>query len=130
MPKYVKFLKELISNKRKIEELSTITLNKEWLDQGIFTLPCEIGEVSIKKTLADLGASINLILYSVFKELGLCDAKHPHMSIQLVDHSMKYLRGKIKDILVKVGKFIFQVDFMILDMEEDLEIILILGCPF
>ena len=142
MPKYAKFLKDLLSNKRKLEELSTVTLSEECSaivqnklpkklkDPGSFTIPCLIGSLSVDKALADLGASINLMPYKMFKKLGLGEPKPTRMSIQLADRSVKYPKGIIEDVLVKVDKFIFPVDFVILEMDEDIEVPLILGRPF
>ncbi|XP_075479313.1 uncharacterized protein LOC142520196 [Primulina tabacum] len=80
--------------------------------------------------LCDLGASINLMPLSVLRKLGLGEPKPTRMSLQLADRSVKYPRGLIEDVLVKVDKFIFPVDFVVLDMEEDIEMPLILGRPF
>ncbi|XP_073277634.1 uncharacterized protein [Primulina huaijiensis] len=80
--------------------------------------------------LCDLGASINLMPFSVFRKLGLGEPKPTRMSLQLADRSVKYPRGVIEDVLVKVDKFIFPADFVVLDMEEDMEMPLILGRPF
>ncbi|XP_075475256.1 uncharacterized protein LOC142505999 [Primulina tabacum] len=87
-------------------------------------------EPSTLPTLCDLGASINLMPLSVFRKLGLGEPKPTRMSLQLADRSVKYPRGLIEDVLVKVDKFIFPVDFVVLDMEEDIEMPLILGRPF
>ena len=85
MPKYAKFLKELLSNKQKLEDVSTTEVgancssmiqNKlppRLKDTGSFTIPCIVGDTSVDKALADLGASINLMPYSFFKKLGLAD---------------------------------------------------------
>ncbi|XP_073279490.1 uncharacterized protein [Primulina huaijiensis] len=80
--------------------------------------------------LCDLGASINLMPFSVFRKLGLGEPKPTRMSLQPADRSVKYPRGVIEDVLVKVDKFIFHADFVVLDMEEDMEMPLILGRPF
>ncbi|KAK5840603.1 hypothetical protein PVK06_009506 [Gossypium arboreum] len=142
MPTYAKFLKELLTNKRKFEDFSIVELNEECSailqnklptklkDPGSFTIPCLIGNLNIEKALADLGASINLMHYKMFNQLGLGEPKPTRMSIQLADRSVKYPRGIIEDVLVKVDKFIFPVDFVVLDMDEDVEVPLILGRPF
>ncbi|KAK5846263.1 hypothetical protein PVK06_002546 [Gossypium arboreum] len=142
MPTYTKFLKELLTNKKKFEDLSTVELNEECSailqnklptklkDPGRFTIPCLIGSFNVDKALADLGASINLMPYKMFKQLGLGEPKPTRMSIQLADRFVKYPRGIIEDILVKVDKFIFPVDFVMHDMDEDVEVPLILGHPF
>ena len=142
MPRYAKFLKDILTNKRKLEELSTVTLRgefsailqnklpKKMTDPGSFTIPCLIGNLSVNNALADLGASINLMPYSLYAKLGLGEPKPTRMSIQLADRSVKYPRGIVEDLLVKVDKFIFPVDFVVLDMDEDSNVPLILGRPF
>ena len=67
---------------------------------------------------------------SIFKKLGLGEARPTRVALQLDDRSLKHPRGIIKDVLVKVGKFIFLAYFIILDMEEDNEIPILLGWPF
>ena len=99
-------------------------------DPGSFTIPCAIGNSIFEKALCDLGASINLMPLSIFRKLGLGEARPTTISLQLADRSIKHPRGVIEDVLVKVDKFIFPADFVVLDMEEDKEIPLILGRPF
>ncbi|XP_022040159.1 uncharacterized protein LOC110942698 [Helianthus annuus] len=142
MPKYAKFLKDILSNKKKLEELSQVTLNEECSavlqnklpkkmnDPGSFTIPCLIGSLSVSDALAVLGASINLMPYTVFAKLDLGEPKPTRMSIQLADSSVKYPRGIVENMLVKIDKFVFPVDFVILDMDEDKNVPLILGRPF
>ena len=142
MPKYAKFLKDIISKKRKLEEHETVILTKEssailqkklppkLKDPGSFTIPCTVGKSYFDRALCDLGASINLMPFSVFRKLGLGEVKPTTISLQLADRSIKYPRGVIEDILVKVDKFIFPANFIVLDMDEDEEIPLILGRPF
>ncbi|KAL5565512.1 hypothetical protein UlMin_028676 [Ulmus minor] len=110
MLKYAKFLKEVLSNKRKLEANEKVMLTEEFL--------------------CDLGASINLIPFSIFRKLGLGEVKPTTVSLQLADRSIKHPRGIIEDVLVKVDKFIFPADFIVLDMEEDWDIPLILRRPF
>ena len=138
----MKFTKEILSNKRKLEEHETVALTEECSailqkklppklkDPGSFTIPCTIGDSFFDKALCDLGASINLLPFFVFKKLGFGEAKPTTVSLQLADRSIKYPRGIIEDVLVKVDKFIFPADFIVLDMEEDQEIPIILGRPF
>ncbi|KAJ8769816.1 hypothetical protein K2173_008222 [Erythroxylum novogranatense] len=142
MPSYATFFKEILSNKRRLEEYATVKLNEECStilsrklppklkDPGSFTIPCVIGDLHIDKVLMDLGASINLMTLSVFRKLGLAESKATTISLQLADRSITYPRGIIEDVLVKVEKFIFPVDFLVLDMEEDIDIPIILGRPF
>ena len=142
MRKYAKFFKDIISKKRKLEEHETVMLTKEssailqkkqppkLKDPGSFTIPCIIGKYYFDRALCDLGASINLMPLSVFRKLGLGEVKPTTISLQLADRSIKYPRGVIEDVLVKVDKFIFPTDFIVLDIDEDEEIPLILGRPF
>ena len=88
-------------------------------DPGSFTTPYTIGDSFFDKALCDLGASINLMPFSVFRKLGLGEGKPITVSLQPVDRSIKYPRRIIEDILVKVDKFIFLTDFIVVDMEED-----------
>ena len=67
---------------------------------------------------------------SIFRRLGLGEARPTTVTLQLADRSLKHPKGVIKDVLVKVDKFIFPADFIVLDMEEDKEIPIILGRPF
>ena len=99
-------------------------------DPGSFTSPCLIGSLDVHNALADLGASINVMPYKMFKQLGLGKPKQTRMSIQLADKTIRFPRGIIEDVLVKTDEFIYPVDFVVLDMEEDSNIPLILGRPF
>ncbi|XP_075504562.1 uncharacterized protein LOC142542001 [Primulina tabacum] len=115
------------------EECSTILQNKlppKLKDPGSFPIPCTIGNSNFNKALCDLGPSINLMPYSCFEKLGIGEVRPTTIFLQLADRSIKYPRGVIEDVLVKVDKFIFPVDFVVLDMEEDREIPLILDRPF
>ncbi|KAK4706327.1 hypothetical protein R3W88_034117 [Solanum pinnatisectum] len=82
------------------------------------------------KTLCDLWASINLIPYAIYKKLGLGEPKATKMRLLMANHSIKHPVGILYDILVKVDRFIFSADFVILDCEIDAEIPIILGRPF
>ena len=95
-----------------------------------FTIPCAIGEHTFKKTLCDLGASINLMSLSVVKNPNLGELTPTALSLQMADHSLTYPQGILEDMLVKVDKFIFPVDFSVLEMEKDEEFFIILGRPF
>ena len=142
MPKYTNFLNDIFANKRKLEEYETVMLIEECSalilnklslklkDLGSFTIPCSIGGCDFGNALCDLGATINLMPFSVFRKLGLGEVKSTTVSLQLADRSVKYPLGVIEDVLVKMGKFIFPVDFIVLDMKKDREVPLILGKPF
>ncbi|XP_024022388.1 uncharacterized protein LOC112091888 [Morus notabilis] len=142
MPNYAKFMKEVMSKKRKLEDYETMKLTEECSaiikrqlpeklkDPGSFTIPCIIRELHIEKALCDLRASINLMPLSIFQKLDLGEITPTTISLQLADCSLTYPKGIIEDVLVKIDKFIFPVDFVVLDMEEDQEIPIILGRPF
>ncbi|XP_070029689.1 uncharacterized protein [Nicotiana sylvestris] len=99
-------------------------------DPGAFTIPCTIGSADFAKALCDLGASINLIPYSVFKTLGIGQPRPTSMRLQMADRSMKRPLGIIDDVFVCVDKLIVPADFVILDCEVDYEVPIILGRPF
>ena len=104
MPKYAKFMKDILRNKRKLEDHETVMLNKECSailqnklppklkNPGSFTIICTIKKFYFEKALCDLGASFNLMPLSVFRTLGLGESKHTSISLQLGDKSVKYPR--------------------------------------
>ncbi|XP_062100221.1 uncharacterized protein LOC133806104 [Humulus lupulus] len=126
MPNYANFMKEVMSKKRKLEDYEIVKLTEECSaiikrqlpeklkDPGSCTFPCVIGELHIEKALCNLGAKVIATT----------------ISLQLANHSLTYPRGIIEDVLVKIDIFIFSVDVVVLDMEEDQEILIILGRPF
>ncbi|KAI4324139.1 hypothetical protein L6164_023701 [Bauhinia variegata] len=141
MPSYAKFMKKLLSKRRievderimLMEKCSTILQKKlppKLKDLGSFSILCTIGDITFGKNLCDLGASINLMPLSIFKKLEIGQIKPTMMTLQLVNRSIKHPCGMIEDVLIKVGKFIFLIDFVVLDMEEDSNIPLILGRSF
>ena len=142
MPSYVKFMKDILSQKIRLAYFETVNLTEECSailqrklpqklkDPGSFTIPCTIENAIFERALCDLGASINLMPLSIFKRLGLGEARPTTVTLQLADRSLKHPRGVIEDVLVKVDKFIFPAYFIVLDMEEDKEIPIILGRPF
>ncbi|XP_042005966.1 uncharacterized protein LOC121754717 [Salvia splendens] len=99
-------------------------------DPGSFTVDCLIGGYKVENALCDLGASINLMPLSVFKQINSGTLKPTSATLQMADRSVVYLEGIVEDLLIKVGEFIFPIDFMVLDMEEDKGVPLLLGRPF
>ena len=105
MPSYAKFLKEILSNKRKLEERETVALTEECSttiqnklvaklkDPGSFSIPCLIGNVSINRALRDLRSSVSLMPLSLCKKLELREMRPTTISLQLVDRSVKYPVG-------------------------------------
>ncbi|KAK8574494.1 hypothetical protein V6N12_062184 [Hibiscus sabdariffa] len=142
MPNYAKFLKDMVSMKRRIGEFETATATETCLvlmhnkvpakktDPGSFTIECFIGHNYSTKALCDPGPSINLMPKSVFQKLDIGEEKPTIVMLQLADHSFVQPEGKIEDILVQIDKFIFPADFLILDCEADENANIILGRPF
>ncbi|RVW76806.1 hypothetical protein CK203_043097 [Vitis vinifera] len=143
---YAKFLKDLYTIKRGFnvskkafltEQVSSIIQCKslvKYKDPGCPSILVMIGETCVEKALLDLGASVNLLPYSVYKQLGLGELNPISITLSLVDRSMKIPRGMIKDVLVQVDKFYYPVDFFVLDTDPVAKgtnyIPIILGRPF
>ncbi|KAH9770105.1 hypothetical protein KPL71_012260 [Citrus sinensis] len=143
---YAKFLKDLCTKKRNIhvqkkafltENVTSILQHKIPLkckDPGSPTISCSIGNHIIENALLDLGASVNLLLYSVFVKLGLRELHPTPVVLQLVDQSTKIPRGIVEDVLIQVDKFYFPVDFIVIDtqpiQDSRKHIPIILGRPF
>ncbi|XP_070020306.1 uncharacterized protein [Nicotiana sylvestris] len=100
------------------------------LQSGSFTIPCTVGGAHFEKALCDSGASINLMPFSIFRKLELGEMKDTGVSLQLADQSTKRPKGIIENVLVRIDKFVFPVDFIVHEMEENTEVPLILGRPF
>ncbi|GJX95857.1 putative reverse transcriptase, RNA-dependent DNA polymerase [Tanacetum coccineum] len=98
-------------------------------DPGSFILPCIIGNHSMSNVLADLGASISIMPYFLFKRLGRGSLKPIKMTIKIADRSMQYPKGIKENVIVKISNFVFPVDFVILDIMEDENVPIILGIP-
>ncbi|GKA20638.1 reverse transcriptase domain-containing protein [Tanacetum coccineum] len=142
MPNYGKFLKELISNKHKIEQIYAAFLSDESSamiqnkvppklgDPRSFLIPCNFNKIFSCNALADLGTRINLMPYSLYAKLSLETPKPTKLSVRLADRSFQYPVRIDENMLVEVGKFTFLADFIILKMEEDNKVPLILGRPF
>nr|GEW46741.1 putative reverse transcriptase domain-containing protein [Tanacetum cinerariifolium] len=141
MPKYQKMLKALLSNKEKLQELANTPLNEncsavilkklpeKLADPGKFLIPCGFSELKCK-ALADLGASINLMPLSIWKELGLLELIPTRMTLELANRAICTPAGIARDVFVPVGKFTFPADFVIVDYESDPIVPLILRRPF
>ncbi|GJT09324.1 retrovirus-related pol polyprotein from transposon TNT 1-94 [Tanacetum coccineum] len=99
-------------------------------DPVSFTILCDIGQLHINNALADMGDSISLMPYTMYEKLRLGEPKASRMSLELADKSIQYPRRIIENVLIKVDKFVLLIDFVILDMPEDLKVPIILGRPF
>ncbi|GKD67579.1 reverse transcriptase domain-containing protein [Tanacetum coccineum] len=124
MPNYGKFLKELVNNKHKIEQISAAFQSDESLailqnkvplklgDPGSFLIPNNFNRAFSCNALADLGASINLMSYSLYAKLSLKTLKPTKMSVILVDRSFQYPVGIAENMLIEVGKFTFLANLL------------------
>ncbi|XP_047953609.1 uncharacterized protein LOC125199726 [Salvia hispanica] len=142
MPTYAKFLKDVLSKKKKWIDYETVNISEncsaiiqkklpaKLKDLGSFNISCVIGNDRQTKALCDLGASINLMPLSFFRKMKIGTLKPTTITLQMADRSVTYPKGIVEDVLVKVHDFIFPVDFVVLDMEEDMNVPLILGRPF
>ncbi|GJY60315.1 hypothetical protein Tco_0460972 [Tanacetum coccineum] len=102
-------------------------LPKKEKDPGSFTLPCLINNICFNKSLVDLGASVSVMPFSTYTNLGLGNLSHTRMTIELADITIKQPKGIATNVLVRIDKFVFPIDFVILDIPEDGDTPLILG---
>ena len=146
VPAYAKFLKDLCTIKKGLgiekkafltEQVSAIIQSKnpvKYKDPRSPTISVNIGGNCIDKSLLDLGASVNLLPYSVYKQLGLGELKPTNITLSLADRSVKIPKGIVEDVLVKIDKFYYPVDFVVLDTKpianEPNHMPIILGRPF
>ena len=146
IPSYAKFLKDLCTVKRKLgvnkeafmtEQSTTLIRNNlppKYKDPGSPTISIVVGNSKLGHALVDLGASVNLLPYSVYVDLGLGELEPTNITLQLADRSVKVPRGIVKDVLVQVDKFYFPVDFVVLDTQpvvnQGTQFPVILGRPF
>ena len=146
VPTYTKFLKDLCTVKKGLnvnkkafltEQVSAIIECKtpvKYKDPGCPTISMNIGGISVEKALLDLGASVNLLPYSMYKQLGLGELKPTSITLSLADRSIKIPKGTIEDVLIQVDRFYYPVDFVVLDTEPVAvgpnHVPIILGRPF
>ncbi|GJW30907.1 reverse transcriptase domain-containing protein [Tanacetum coccineum] len=142
MPKFASTFKSLLSNKEKLFKLTNTLLNENCSavllkklpeklgDPGKFLIPCDFPELDECLALADLGASLNLMPLSVWKQLLLPKPPSIRMTLELADRSTFHPKGVAEDVFVKVGKFYFPADFVVVDYNIDPRVPLILGRPF
>ncbi|XP_075103527.1 uncharacterized protein LOC142178098 [Nicotiana tabacum] len=143
MPAYAKFLKEILSKKRKVKEKSVVKLTERCSailqnklpqkcgDPRSFTIPCFLGSTKFEISLCDSGVSINYMPFSIFKKLDgkIGGIRSIFVSLQLADHTTIIPKGIMEVVLVRVDKFVFLMDFIVVKMEENREVPLILGRP-
>ncbi|GKD20062.1 reverse transcriptase domain-containing protein [Tanacetum coccineum] len=142
MPKFASMFKSLLNNKEKLFELAKTPVNEncsavilkrlpeKLRDPGKFIIPCDFLELVECLALADLGASINLMPLSIWKKLSLPELTPTQMILKLADRSTTSPSGIAEDVFVKVGKFHFSPNFVVIDYVVDPRVPLILKRPF
>nr|GEU77599.1 reverse transcriptase domain-containing protein [Tanacetum cinerariifolium] len=142
MPKFASTLKSLLTNKDKLFELAKLPLNENFSamllkklpekfgDPGKFLIPCDFSRMDVCHALADLGASINLMPLSIWKKLSLPELTPTRMTLELTNQSITHPKGVAEDVFVKVGKFHFLTDFVVVDFKADPRVPLNLGRSF
>ncbi|GJW14835.1 reverse transcriptase domain-containing protein [Tanacetum coccineum] len=142
MPKFASMFKSLLNNKEKLFDLAKTPVNENCSavilkklpeklgDPGKFLIPCDFPELVKCLALADLGASINLMPLSIWKKLSFPELTHTQIILELADRSTTSPSGIAEDVIVKVGKFHFPADFIVVDYVIDPRVPLILGRPF
>ncbi|KAM1912167.1 hypothetical protein ACFX14_000257 [Malus domestica] len=145
IPKYAKFLKKLCTTRKRIREKEVVHVSEnvsamlqrklppKCKDPGSFTIPCVIGNTRFDHAMLDLGASINVMPFSIYASMNLGKLKNDGVIIQLADRSNAYPKGVLEDVLVQVDHLIFPADFYVLDMEDSTHSPpspLLLGRPF
>nr|GEV35575.1 reverse transcriptase domain-containing protein [Tanacetum cinerariifolium] len=142
MPKFASMFKKLLNNRNKLIELTKTPLNKICLavvlkklpeklgDPGRFLIPCDFFEFDNCLALADLGESVNLMPLSIWKKLKLPTLNDTKMVLELADRTISKPTGVAENVFVKVGKFYFPADFVVLDFIANPRVPLILGRPF
>ena len=146
VPSYAKFIKDLCTFKKrtsvrkgtflssKVSAIIRNELSPKFKDPSTPTISCIIGEKKINNALLDLGLSVNLLPFTVYQQLGLGELKSMRMTLQLADRSVKYPRGVLEDVFVRIDTFVFPVDYVVLDTEPvrnvSSQIFIIFGRPF
>ncbi|GJZ33490.1 reverse transcriptase domain-containing protein [Tanacetum coccineum] len=142
MPKFNKWLSTLLRNKEKLEEIAITTVNAECSaiilnkvpekleDPGKFLIPCALQELDRTNALADFGAIINLLPYSIYKQFGLGALKPTRMTLELANRSVTHPMGIAEDVVVRVDGFTFLADFVVVNFEPDPRVPIILGRHF
>ena len=142
MPHYAKFMNDILRKKRKIAEEGIVSLiatysvviqkslPEKMQDPCSFTIPCKIGQANMGNALCDSRASINLMPLFMVTRLSLGELTPTAMTLKMADITLAHPEGILEDVFIKVGKFIFPVDFIVIDIEEDKQVPLLLGRPF
>nr|GEU36409.1 DNA-directed DNA polymerase [Tanacetum cinerariifolium] len=142
IPKFASTIKSLLTNKDKLFELAKVPLNENCSamllkklpeklgDLGKFLIPYDFPRIDVCHALADLGTSINLMPLLIWKNLSLPELTLTRMTLELADRLITRPKGVAEDKFVKVGKFHFPTDFVVVDFKADPRVPLILGRSF
>ena len=140
MPPYAKYMKDIITNKRKTTEavISTMIANyifkdgvpKKYGDPGIPTIPCSIKKNYVKTALCDLGAGVSVMPFSLYKRLDFNKLTPTEISLQMADKSTAIPIGICEDVPIVVANVTILTDFVILEMPKDDNMSIILSRPF
>ena len=146
VPTFSKFLNDLCTVKRglnvdkkafmtkKVNAIIQCKTPVKYKDPSFPTISVNIGGTYVENALLDLGSSVNLLPYSVYKQLGLGELKPTSITLSLAYRSIKIPKGTMEDVLIQVAKFYYPVDFVVLDTEPVVVgtnyVPIILGRPF
>ena len=146
IPTYAKVIKDLCTITKKhtinkktflVEQVSAVIERKtppKYKDPGFPTVTCRIGNNETSEALLDLGASVNLMHYSIYLQLGLGELKPTLVELQLADRSIRKPKGIVEDVLVQIDKFYYLVDFLGIHTQSkvdlDSKVHLVLSRPF
>nr|GEV53674.1 hypothetical protein [Tanacetum cinerariifolium] len=138
---YLKYMKDVVANKQLTEDGNEVRMNLRCSallqnllppkenDPGSFIVPCFIRRLDFNNALADIGDSISIMPFSMFKRLGIGKLEPINMVIEMTDDTKCIPKGIVKNLLIKIDKFILPIDFIILDIIEDFRMPVILGRP-
>ncbi|KAL5565351.1 hypothetical protein UlMin_028515 [Ulmus minor] len=145
IPTCAKVIKDLCTLKKKhkmskkiflVEQVSAVIERKtppKFKDLSCPMVTCRIGKNGSSEALLDLGASVNLMPYSIYLQLGLGELKPTHVELQLADRSIRKPKGIIENVLVQIDKFYYPVDFLVIDTQSRVnlnsKVPIILGRP-
>nr|KAJ0204073.1 hypothetical protein LSAT_V11C500279600 [Lactuca sativa] len=145
VPRYARFLKDLCVSKKKLKGNQVVTVGEhvsavlqkrmppKCKDPDVFTVPCKLRNLYVLRAMLDLGASVNVLPYSLFKSIGVGTLSKTGVIIQLADRSLVHPKGVLEDVLVQVDELVFPNDFYVLDMGDDDSLSsssILLGRPF
>jgi hypothetical protein len=142
VPTYAKYLRDILNNKRPLPTTEVIKLTKEYSvailntspvkkkDPGCPPIDCSIRNQNFENALCNLRASVSIMPKKVFGKLNYFTLMPTTMCLQLANQMVRYPVGITENISVKIRNFLILVDFVVLDMQEDMKTPLILLTPF